>query len=55
MKVDPPGSTAWFVNLRVPDDDTNKDGDGLTDSYGYRDSPLVLSSNYQKTESSAPR
>jgi hypothetical protein len=44
----PLGVSGWFVNVKAEGIDTDADGDGLTDKFGYNDGQLVASSDYQE-------
>jgi dienelactone hydrolase len=46
----PPGTDGWFVNVHAAGADGDDDGDGRTDSYGYKAAIIIASSEYNEIE-----
>ena len=46
----PPGASGWFVNVKADGRDSDADGDGSTDKFGYNDRQLVASSDYREID-----
>ena len=46
----PSGVSGWFVNVKTAGSDTDVDGDGLTDRFGYNDTRVIASSDYQEVK-----
>lgn len=44
----PVGTTGWFVNVKALASDVDADGSGTTDTYGYIDEDLIVSSDYRE-------
>jgi len=46
----PSGVSGWFVNVKTAGSDTDVNGDGLTDRFGYNDTRVIASSDYQEVK-----